>query len=429
LEDFPLAKSKDPWRNRIIGQGEEDPSLLMANPSNWRIHPKGQSDALNGVLNEVGWVQQIIVNRQTGNMIDGHLRVSLAIKKEEKKVPVLYVDLSQEEEKIILATIDPISSLAITDEKKLNELISEISISDEAVNAMLNDLSSSSGDIDIEDLKDPAPDFEKSEELQKKYGIEIGQLWELGENRIICGDSTSKLNVETLIGDNYPILMVTDPPYGVEYDPTWRDGVDKQVGKRSKGKVLNDNKADWREAWGLFPGDIAYVWHGGVHAVTVAESLIACGFNLRSQIIWVKQHFVFSRGDYHWQHEPCWYAVRKNRNGNWTGDRSQTTTWFIKNNNPFGNDNSEEKFGHGTQKPVECMARPIVNNTKVGEYVYDPFLGSGTTLIACEQLKRKCLGVELSTEYVAMAIQRWADITGGTPILKEKVADPEMANG
>ncbi len=136
-----------------------------------------------------------------------------------------------------------------------------------------------------------------------------GDLWQLGGHRLICGDSTSADVVGRLLADVRPLLMVTDPPYGVEYDPSWRNQAGAARTKRT-GKVLNDDRADWREAWALFPGDVAYVWHGALHAATVADSLVAAGFAIRSQIIWAKDRLVLSRGDYHWQHEPCWYAVR-----------------------------------------------------------------------------------------------------------------------
>jgi DNA modification methylase len=199
--------------------------------------------------------------------------------------------------------------------------------------------------------------------------------------------------------------MVTDPPYGVNYDPKWRDdlGIDwtgqaqrlsthpnaKPLHSRSLGKVTNDGQADWREAWSLFPGNIAYVWHGGLHAGTVADSLSSVGLVIRAQIIWVKQHFVFSRGDYHWQHEPCWYAVRGT--GAWSGDRKQTTVWEIANASAFRGEKDDSTTGHGTQKPVECMQRPIENNSSLGQAVYDPFCGSGTTVIAAERTGRVCL--------------------------------------
>ena len=154
-----------------------------------------------------------------------------------------------------------------------------------------------------------------------------GDVWVLGHHRIICGDSTRAETVATLLAGEKPHLMVTDPPYGVEYDPEWRERAGVNTATAAKGKVLNDDKADWREAWELFPGDVAYVWHAGLYAGIVAESLTATGFVLRSQIVWDKGQLVLSRGDYHWQHEPCWYAVRKGATGRWSGDRKQTTVW------------------------------------------------------------------------------------------------------
>jgi DNA modification methylase len=203
--------------------------------------------------------------------------------------------------------------------------------------------------------------------------------------------------------------MVTDPPYGVVYDANWRNEADRANGKpygaSAVGKVENDDKADWREAWALFPGDVAYVWHAGVQAGVVAESLEAVGLELRSQIVWAKNQMAISRGDYHWQHEPCWYAVRKGRKGHYNGDRKQTTVWNI--DKP-----RKSETGHSTQKPVECMKRPIVNNSSPGQAIYDPFLGSGTTLIACEMEGRACHGLELSPAYCDVIVKRWEDFTG-----------------
>jgi DNA modification methylase len=259
---------------------------------------------------------------------------------------------------------------------------------------------------------DAEPQIDKADELRAKWGVEPGQLWELGGHRLLCGDSTSAEVVARLIGENRPRLMVTDPPYGVEYDASWRKEAmpDTNPGKTGgmHGKVSNDDRADWREAWALFTGDVAYVWHAGLFAGTIAESLTATGFQLRSQIVWSKQQFVIGRGDYHWQHEPCWYAVREGSVGHYNGDRTQSTVWEI--DKP-----QKSETGHSTQKPVECMARPIRNNSVAGDLVYEPFSGSGTTIIACEQLGRKCRAIEISPAYVAVAIQRWADATGKEP--------------
>ena len=237
-----------------------------------------------------------------------------------------------------------------------------------------------------------------------------GDLWILGNHRLLCGDSTVATDVERLLDGVKPLLMVTDPPYGVEYDPAWRNQAGAAKTRRT-GKVLNDDRADWREAWALFPGDVAYVWHGALHAATVAESLKAAGFAIRSQIVWAKDRLVLSRGDYHWQHEPCWYAVKKTGKGHWAGDRKQTTLWQIS-----GKDQDTDTV-HGTQKPVECMRRPILNNSSPGQAIYEPFMGSGTTLIAAETTGRVCLGIELNPAYVDVAVERWQAGTGGDAIL------------
>ena len=206
--------------------------------------------------------------------------------------------------------------------------------------------------------------------------------------------------------------MVTDPPYGVEYDPSWRNQAGAAKTKRT-GKVLNDDRADWREAWALFPSDVAYVWHGALHAAEVAESLMAVGFNVRSQIIWAKESLVFSRGDYHWQHEPCWYAVKKTGKGHWAGDRKQTTLWKI------ANKDQDATTIHSAQKPVECMRRPILSNSNPGQAVFEPFMGSGTTLIAAETTGRICFGIELNPAYVDVAIERWQQFTGANAVLAD----------
>lgn len=283
-----------------------------------------------------------------------------------------------------------------------------------------------------------------------------GDLWLLGEHRLLCGSSTEKAAVRRLLGDAKPNLMVTDPPYGVEYDPNWRSAA---TGSKvhATGKVLNDDRADWTEAWALFPGAVAYVWHGGLHAAEVQRSLEVAGFMARAQIIWVKPRLVMSRGHYHWRHEPClfvargefdgesdpdaylvdgdartplervphpapqhdglWYAVRKGKRADWIGGRKQDTVWEI-DNSAIVNASGERDVAtyHGTQKPVECMKRPIENNSEAGDAVYEPFSGSGTTIIACEITARKCFAIELSPDYVDLAVKRWQAFTGGIAV-------------
>ena len=232
-----------------------------------------------------------------------------------------------------------------------------------------------------------------------------GDLWLLGNHRLLCGSATEASDVARLLGPVRPHLMATDPPFGVNYDPGWRNKAGLSATSRT-GKVLNDHRADWREAWALFPGEVVYVWHGALHATTVAESLEACGFAIRSQIIWAKERLVLSRGDYHWQHEPCFYAVKTGARGCWNGDRKQTTLWSIPSRD------QDARTVHGTQKPVECMRRPMLNNSSPGQAVYEPFSGSGTSIIAAETCGRISLSMELDPAYVDVAVTRWQAFTG-----------------
>lgn len=249
-------------------------------------------------------------------------------------------------------------------------------------------------------------DYEIPDELQTD--IVLGDLFEIGPHRLLCGSSTEADAVAKLLNGKEPYLMVTDPPYGVNYDPMWRatqesEGFGAKV--KAKGKVMNDDNADWTDAWALTPAKVCYVWHADKFSPLVAKSLQDCDFQLRSQIIWAKPSLTFGRGDYHYQHEPCWYAVKKNNKGNWAGDRKQTTLWSIAGINPAGRSRDTNDFvvGHGTQKPVECMARAIGNHD--GD-VHDPFLGSGTTMVAAHQLSRKCYGMELDPKYCQVIIDR-----------------------
>jgi hypothetical protein len=161
---------------------------------------------------------------------------------------------------------------------------------------------------------------EETPELPKTVVSRLGHLWVCDSHRILAGDATSPEAVAQLYGPERPKLLLTDPPYGVNYDPNWRERAGLGRAQQT-GLVKNDDRADWTEVYKLFPGDVAYLWHAGVHAAEVAAGLEAAGFRIRAQIIWVKQHFALSRGDYHWGHEPCWYAVRDGKSSNWCGDR------------------------------------------------------------------------------------------------------------
>ena len=238
-----------------------------------------------------------------------------------------------------------------------------------------------------------------------------GELFVLGRHRLFCGDATSAGDVTRLLGVTKPVLMATDPPYGVSYDPAWRHRLNPHQ-RTAVGRVMNDDRAQWTPAWKLFPGSVAYVWHAALKAPTVAADLEAAGFTIRGQIIWVKQHFALSRGEYHWRHEPAWYTVRGK--GQWRGDRCQTTVWDVPNLNPMGGTRAADNAvtGHGTQKPVRLFEIPITNHTIAGDAVYDPFVGSGTAIIAAEKLGRACYAMEIDPKYVQAAVTRWEGFTG-----------------
>jgi hypothetical protein len=238
-----------------------------------------------------------------------------------------------------------------------------------------------------------------------------GDLWRCGPHRVLHGDATKSEDVARALGDLCPVLMNSDGPYGVSVNPLWRQeaGLGTTV---QTGKVANDDRVDWSAAHLLFPGDVAYVWHAGVHSGVVAAGLQEVGFEIRAQIIWTKPQFVLSRGAYHWQHEPAFYCVRKGAHSRWRGDRTQSTVWPVATLNPFGGRNQEETAtGHGTQKPIELMRRPILNHTECGEAIYDPFLGSGSSLVASELTERVCCGLEIEAEYVDVIVCRWQQLT------------------
>jgi len=260
---------------------------------------------------------------------------------------------------------------------------------------------------------DPGAQLDKAAELQEKWGVARGDLWIIESvatpgkfHRVMCGDSTSAEDVGRLMGGAEPMLMVTDPPYGVEYDAGWRKEIASAEDKhkyKALGDVSNDDRADWSGAWALAQCNVAYVWHSALQASIVERTLQEAGFYIRSQIVWRKSHFAMSRGHYHWQHEPCFYAVRKGATAHWIGGRKQTTIWDILPIHAYVSE--EEHTGHGTQKPLECMERPIRNHE--GD-VYDPFLGSGTTMVAAEQTGRICYGMEIEPKYVAVTLERMA---------------------
>lgn len=360
-------------------------------------------DKIASAIKEFGF-RVPIVAKSDGLVVDGHLRLKAAKKLGLETVPVLLADdLTDIQIKAFRLSVNRVAQEATWDLDLLRLELGEL-------DGLGFDLSLTGFEIgELGKLMlDPNAGKTDPDDIPEPPAVPVsvlGDVWQLGRHRIACGSSTDADTVTRVLAGVKPHLMVTDPPYGVEYDAGWRERAGINTAGAATGKVLNDDKADWREAWALFPGDVAYVWHAGLFAGVVLDSLVACGFQPRSQIIWAKSSMVMSRGDYHWQHEPCWYAVRKGKTGHYDGGRKQTTLWQIEKP-------QKSETGHSTQKPVECMKRPIENNSSPGQAVYEPFSGSGATIIAGEMTGRAVHAIELNPAYVDVAVKRWQDFTG-----------------
>ena len=384
-------------------------SSLVPYAGNSRTHSAEQVHQIAASIREWGWTVPVLVD-EAGGLIAGHARVMAAKQLGLAEVPVMVATGWSEAQKRAYVIAD--NKLALNagwDDALLKVELTELQALDfdlAITGFSLDEIATLTMDSSV-GLTDP----DDAPESPADPVSRLGDVWILGSHRLLCGDATDPEDVTLVLGGVRPDLMVTDPPYGVAYDPSWRARAGVNLNPGKLGKVDNDDQADWSAAWALFPGDVAYVWHAGKFAATVQASLEQCDFEVRSQIIWAKDRFALSRGDYHWQHEPCWYAVRRKARGGWAGDRSQSTLWTI----PAREDRG---VGHGTQKPVECMRRPIINNSSPGQAVYDPFSGSGTTIIAGEMTGRCVHALELNSAYVDVAVIRWQTFTGKTAVLE-----------
>ncbi len=389
-----------------------DPFDLTPDPRNARTHSPEQIEQLRASIREFGFTNPVLL-RPDGMIGAGHGRVEAAKAEKLALVPTCVVEgLTDDQWRAYVLADNKLALNAGWDEDLLRQ---ELRALDE-LEINLGSLGFDDAELaDMFKTSEGATDPDETPEVGDTAVSVLGDVWLLGRHRIVCGDSTDADTVAKALNGVTPHLMVTDPPYGVEYDADWRNKAKRPdgsaYGASAIGKVENDNQADWSEAWALFPGDVAYVWHAGNKAHVVAESLIGCGLEIRAQIIWAKSSMVISRGHYHPHHEPCWYAVRKSETGHWQGDRKQTTLWHI--DKP-----QKSETGHSTQKPVECMKRPIENNSSAGQAVYEPFSGSGTTIIAGEMTGRSVHAIELNPLYVDVAVRRWEQFSERTATLE-----------
>jgi DNA modification methylase len=373
---------------------------LIPSARNARTHSAAQVAEIAGSIRTFGFTNPLLVG-EDADVIAGHGRLAAARLLGLTEVPVIPLrNLIEVERRQLMLADNRIALNAGWDAEMLKLELTDLS----KLGANLKNLGFTEHELAVA-LSGSAAGLVPEDQVPGLGEVAVsrpGDIWLLGPHRVGCGDCTDGSIVAAVLAGAVPQLMVTDPPYGVEYDPEWRHrrGVNNSA---RKGKIINDEIADWAAAWSLFPGEIAYVWHGALRSTIVAESLFKSGFAIRAQIIWAKERLVMSQGDYHWQHEPCWYAVRKK--GNWTGDRKQTTLWNIS----AGGQDAETE--HATQKPVECMRRPMLNNSSLGQAIYEPFLGSGTTLIAAQSVARVCLAIEIDPLFVDLAIRRWQAFT------------------
>ena len=399
---------------------------LVPYARNSNIHSPEQVAQLAASMQEWGWTMPVLA-AEDGTIIAGHGRVMAAAQLGFTEVPVMTaVGWTEAQRRAYVIADNQLARNSKTDQEmlalELRELV-DMNFKVDQIGFNADELA----DLLVESntgLTDP----DEVPEAPETAVSRLGDIWVLGDHRIGCGDSTDGPTVAKVLNGVVPVVMVTEPPYGVEYDANWRN-VSLKKSSLAVGKVMNDDIADWRAAWALFPGRIAYVWHASLHSHKVAESLLSCGLRVRSQIVWVKNQLVISRGHYHHQHEPAFYAVREDeidwqddheialyavkegQTANWRGGRKQSTVWFI-------DKNLKSETGDSTQKPIECMKRPIENNASPGMWVYEPFSGSGTTIIAGEMTGRRVAAVELNPSYVDIACLRWQSFTGAKAVLE-----------
>lgn len=406
----PRRGAPVPWRNRIVGHADVDPRALIPHDENWRRHPAIQQRALMGALNEVGLVAGVTVNQTTGRLLDGHLRVELALTRGEASVPVTYVALSELEEAVVLATFDPLGAMAEADTERLAALLGGLQVEDAALRGMLAELGERNGILRL-GLTDPdtVPPLPEPADVY----VRPGDLWGLGNHWLLVGDSTDLGNVARLTGavsGSLAECLWTDPRFWVEYS-----------GKTAaRPRIANDDPAGCDVVFAgtlraapLAPSARFYVAApSGPVGLAFRLGLRDVGWHLHQELVWVKDTFMPGHCDYQMQHETILYGYvpgpgrpgrGRHAGSRWYGDHAQSSVLTFPK--PAA---SRE---HPTAKPVGLVERCLANSTRPGDLVYDAFLGTGTTLLAAERLGRRCLALELDPRYAQVAIARWEQFT------------------
>jgi len=366
--------------------------------------------------------------RSSGEVVDGHLRLKAARELRMAEIPVILCDeWSEAQVKAFRLMVNQSATWAEWDDELLAAELQQL----QDLHFDLDLTGFNSDEID-QYLLHEVPHEDEAPPLSAVASSRIGDLWLCEGHRVLCGDATRQEDVSRLLNGAKPLVMITDPPYGIELDSEWRDraglnGCGKAESSYLKARTIGhqatsisgDTRADWSDAFALVSSlEVAYVWHASKFTREVLDGLLRIGFVHHQQVIWDKGRPVLTRTHYWFQHEPCWYVRRKN--APWYGKPGENSTIWSSPSPKFIMGGSEEdKYDHPTQKPVELARRPILNHTKRGELIYEPFLGSGTTLAAAESTHRVCYGLELDPKYVDVVIRRWQKMTGKSATLDQ----------
>ena len=390
--------------------------IILRNPADlipYAANPNRHSDRQLGLIQrsiqQYGWTVPILVDEHD-EVVAGHGRLEAATTLGLQEVPT--IRLSGLTEKQITAYRIADNKLTQLSEWNKSQLGQEFADLLEMQDPNQDTLTTGFNAAEISQLiaalkQDTDPN--EADDPPDDPITQLGDVWILGDHRLVCGDATDKDVVEAALDGNTPNLMVTDPPYGVEYKPAWRGKLAGAAEPSRNSEIKNDDKADWEDVYRLFPGNVAYVWHGALRIVDCGASIWRAGFQLNSYIVWIKNRIVISQGHYHHRTEPCIFATRRMKNDQWVGKSIENNLWFIDMITKERDESDEVETPHPTQKPMECMERPIRNHR--GD-VYEPFAGSGTTLIAAERQHRRCHAIELDPAYCDVVINRWENYTG-----------------
>lgn len=379
-------------------------SKLVPYVNNARTHSPEQVMKLRSSLREFGFINPIIIDRDYG-IIAGHGRLLAAKEEGITEVPCVFVDyLTEAQKKAYILADNRMAMDAGWDEELLRVEIE--ALQGEAFDVSLTgfdekelaDLFKDGSDSDAED-----DDYDLSAALEKAAFVERGDLWTVGRHRLMCGDATSAEDVATLMDGRKANLILTDPPYGVSFKSS--SGLTIQNDSMKDEEFYHFLLASFKNmADHLEKGGAAYVFHADTEGLNFRRAFIDAGFHLAGCCIWVKDSLVLGRSDYQWKHEPVLYGFIQNGKHPWYSDRKQTTIWnFAK---PKRNAN------HPTSKPLDLLGYPIGNSTQENAIVIDTFGGSGSTLMACEQMNRTCCTMELDEKYASVILRRYVDDTG-----------------